>query len=240
MKYKRVLLKISGEAFLGKRESGIDFDATFKIATEVKNAAATGSQIIIVNGAGNLFRGRSASQFGMDRATADYMGMIATVMNALALQDAFSKIKVESRVMTAFEVRAVAEPYIRLRALRHLKRGRIVILAGGTGHPYFSTDSAAALRSLELHADVLLKATNVDGVYDKDPALDKNAKKFSTLSVQQAIEKGYGVMDAPALALCRDNKLPIQVFNLFKKGSILKVVKGSKIGTMVNPTQIRR
>ena len=233
MKYKRVLLKISGEAFLGKRESGIDFDATLEIATEVKSALATGSQIIIVNGAGNLFRGRSASEFGMDRATADYMGMIATIMNALALQDAFSKLKVESRVMTAFEVKAVAEPYIRLRAMRHLKKGRIVILAGGTGHPYFSTDSAAALRALELNAEILFKATNVDGVFDKDPAKHKNAKRFSTLSIQQAIEKGYGVMDAPALALCRDNRLPIQVFNLFKQGSILKVVKGSRIGTVV-------
>lgn len=231
--YKRVLLKISGEAFLGKRQAGIDANAVVKIANEIKEAVRTKTEIIVVLGAGNLFRGLSASLKGMDRATADYIGMVATVMNSLALQDALEKIGVDARVMTAFEMRAVAEPYIRLRALRHLDKGRMVILAGGVGHPYFSTDTAAALRALELHAEVLLKATKVDGVYDKDPEKHPDAIKFSRLTITEALKKNLKVMDAPALALCRDNTLPIQIFKLFAQKSILKTVRGDKIGTLI-------
>jgi uridylate kinase len=232
-KYQRVLLKISGEALLGGRAAGIDPVATLSIAREIARVVKDKTEVAIVLGAGNLFRGQKAALNGMDRATADYIGMVATVMNALALQDALEKIKVASRVMTAFEMKAVAEPYIRLRALRHLARKRVVVLAAGTGHPYFSTDSAAALRALELHAEVLLKGTKVDGVYDKDPVKHRQAKKFNRLTIQDALEKNYQVMDAPALALCRDNSLPIRVFNLFKKKSILKVVRGESIGTLV-------
>ena len=233
-KYKRILLKISGEALLGEREYGIDPQAALDIANQIKDVHDLGVQMAIVIGAGNIFRGLPAAENGMDRATADYMGMLATIMNSMALQDALEKSGVDSRVQTAIEMRAVAEPFIRRKALRHMEKGRVVILAAGTGSPYFTTDSGAALRALELHCDILFKATKVDGVYNKDPLKFPDAQRFSHMTYIDAIkEEGVEVMDTAALSLCMDNHIPIYVFNLFEPGNLKRAVMGEEIGTLV-------
>ncbi len=233
-RYRRVLLKLSGEALAGEAGSGIDPTIVNTIANQIKDVVARGVQVAIVVGGGNIWRGIAASAKGMDRSTADYMGMLATVLNALALQDALEKREVYTRVQSAIAMHEVAEPYIRRRAIRHMDKGRVVILAAGTGNPYFSTDSAAALRALELGADVLLMAKNrVDGVYTDDPFTNPDATKFDTLSYRQAIDMGLRVMDTTAMALCMDNYLPIVVFNLQEQGNILRVVMGEDVGTKV-------
>jgi uridylate kinase len=232
-KYKRILLKLSGEAFKGDREYGIDPQFLVYIAHELKLAQAMNVQIGIVIGGGNIFRGISAAANGMDRVTADYTGMLATVMNALALQDALTKVGVESRVQTSIEMREVAEPFILRKALRHLEKGRIVIFAGGTGNPYFTTDTTAALRAAEIRADAIFKATKVDGVYDSDPKVYPGAIKFQTVSHMDVLQKELKVMDSTALSLSMDNKLPIVVFSLMEKGNIEKILLGQNIGTYI-------
>jgi uridylate kinase len=233
-RYRRVLLKLSGEALLGKRQYGIDFDVVRSIATQVRTVHELGVNVGIVIGGGNIFRGMAASRRGFDRATGDYMGMLATVINSLALQEALEDAGVPARTMTAITMPQVAEQWIRRRALRHLEKGRVIILAAGTGNPYFTTDTTAALRALEIEADVLLKATKVDGIYDADPLENPNAKKYERLDYLEALnEKGIDVMDNTALTLCMDNKLPIIVFDLLKEGNIERVVRGDKIGTLV-------
>ena len=234
MAFKRVLLKLSGEALLGEREYGIDPHMAERLAKEIKAVVTGGVELAIVVGGGNIFRGYTASVNGMDRATADYMGMIATIMNALALQDALEKAGLETRVLSALNIPQVAEQYIRRRAIRHLEKGRVVIFAAGTGDPYFTTDTAAALRGCEIHAEVILKATKVDGVYTADPAKDPSATKYATISFQEAIERNLQVLDASAMALCRDNALPIIVFNLLEHGNIEKVIAGQPIGTTIS------
>jgi uridylate kinase len=234
-KYKKILLKIGGEALLGDREYGISPEACNQIALQIKEVHELGVQIGLVIGAGNIWRGVSGSKNGIERATSDYMGMLATVMNALAMQDALEKIQVNTRVQSAIAMREVAEPFIRRRALRHMEKGRIVILAAGVGSPYFTTDSGAALRALELNCEVLLKATKVDGVYDKDPVKYPDAKRFKSLSFVKAIEsKDIEVMDTSALSLCMDNGIPIYVFNLFNDGNLKRVILGEDIGTIVS------
>ncbi len=233
-RFRRVLLKLSGEALAGEAKSGIDPAVVRSIADQMKEVVAHGVEVAVVVGGGNIWRGIAASAQGMDRATADYMGMLATVLNALALQDALEKRGVHTRVQSAIEMHEVAEPYIRRRAMRHMEKGRVVILAAGTGNPYFSTDSAAALRALELGAEVLLMAKNrVDGVYDSDPFLNPNATKFDLLTYRQAIEMDLRVMDTTAMALCMENRLPIIVFNFQEVGNIQRVALGEKVGTMV-------
>ncbi len=231
--YRRVLLKLSGEALMGSSAFGINLEAIGSIADEIVEAQTLGVQIALVIGGGNIFRGVSIASKGMERASADYMGMLATVINALALQDAIEKKGLATRVLSAITMREVAEPYIRRRALRHLEKGRLVIFAAGTGNPYFSTDTAAALRAMEIGAEILLKATKVDGVYDGDPMRDPSAQKYDKVSYGTILEKHLGVMDATAISLARDNHLPIVVFNLFKKGNIKKVLCGEPIGTRV-------
>lgn len=231
--YSRILLKLSGEALAGDQQFGIEPEAIGKFAKEIAEVASTGLQIALVIGGGNIFRGMAASAKGMDRAQADYMGMLATVMNALAVQDALEKNGCDTRVMTAFSMAEVAEPYIRRRAVRHLEKGRVVICAAGTGNPYFTTDSAAALRALELKCDAIFKATKVDGVYDKDPKKFDDAVKYDTVTYLETLEKRLGVMDSTAISMARDNELPIIVFNLFKEGNIRKVAQGEIIGTIV-------
>lgn len=231
--FKRILLKLGGEALLGEREYGIDPKTATEVAEEIKSIAETGTQVVVSIGAGNIFRGMSGAANGIDRATADYMGMLATTMNALALQDAVEKIGVPSRVLSGLEMPAVAEPFIRRRALRHMDKGRVVILAAGSGNPYFTTDTGAALRALELNCDIIMKATKVDGVYDKDPNKYPDAKKYSEISFMDALKERLEVMDTSAFALCMDNKLPIMVFNFFEKGNSKKAVMGEKIGTLV-------
>jgi uridylate kinase len=231
--YKRVLLKLSGEALMGDQQFGVDPAVATRIARDVGELQGLGVETAIVIGGGNIFRGLAASARGMDRATADYMGMLATVINGLALQDALEQQNVLTRVVTAIEMRAVAEPFIRRRAVRHLEKGRVVIFAAGTGNPYFTTDTAAALRAMEIRADVILKGTKVDGVYSADPMLDPSATKFATISYLQVLERQLRVMDATAISLCMDNKLPIVVFNLRKPGSIRQVVMGEPVGTTV-------
>ncbi len=234
-KYKRILLKIGGEALLGKREYGIDPEACLEVANEIKEIHDLGLEIGLVIGAGNIWRGASGSKNGVERATADYMGMLATVMNGLAMQDALEKTGAPTRVQTAIEMRAIAEPFIRRRAMRHMEKGRIVILSAGVGSPYFTTDSGAALRALELNCEVLLKATKVDGVYDKDPIQHKDAQRFTTMSFVDAIkDPAINVMDTAALSLCMDNNIPIYVFNLFKPGNLKRAVLGEDIGTLVS------
>lgn len=232
-KFKRILLKLSGEALMGNQSYGLDVKVIDSISKEIKNIHNLGVEVAIVIGGGNIFRGIAASANGMDRATADYMGMLATVINALALQDALEKKGVFTRVMSAIEMKELAEPYIRRRAVRHLEKGRTIIFAAGTGNPYFTTDTAASLRAMEIHADVILKGTKVDGVYDRDPVKDKRAKKYDELTYIDVLKKGLKVMDATAISLCMDNKLPIIVFNLKIKGNIEKIVKGAKVGTIV-------
>ena len=234
-KYKRILLKLSGEALLGDHQYGIDPKIANMIARQVKKVTGLGMQIGVVIGGGNIFRGYKAStEDGMDRATADYMGMLATVMNALALEDAFKKEGVDTRVQSAIEMPRVAESYTRKRAIRHLEKGRVVIFAAGTGNPYFSTDTAAALRALEIGADILMKATKVGGVYDKDPKLNKDAKLYPELSYKEIMEKDLKVMDMAAIGLAMEHKLPILVFNLFQEDNILKASQGEQLGSIIN------
>lgn len=234
LKYKRILLKLSGEALAGPQGFGINTDIIQQIAKDIREVQTLGVEIGIVIGGGNIFRGVAASANGMDRASSDYMGMLATCINALALQDALEKEEMQTRVLSAIEMAQIAEPYIRRRAVRHLEKGRIVIFASGTGNPYFTTDTAAALRGMEIDAEVLLKATNVDGTYDKDPKKFNDAVKFTTLTHREALNKGLKVMDSTALSLCMDNQLPIITFKLMDKGNLLKVLKGEQIGTLIN------
>ena len=231
--YKRILLKLSGEALMGEQTYGIDPAVATQIAKDIKEIQGMGVETAIVIGGGNIFRGVAASARGMDRATADYMGMLATVINALALQDALEQQNVVTRVVTAIEMRAVAEPFIRRRAIRHLEKGRVVVFGAGTGNPYFSTDTAAALRAMEIRADVILKATKVDGIYDADPMTHPNASRFDRISYLQVLEHGLKVMDATAISLCMDNRLPIVVFNLLTPGNIRRAIVGEPIGSLV-------
>jgi uridylate kinase len=232
MKYKRILLKLSGEMLLGN-DHNIDPQMCDFIAKEVKTLADDGVQVVIVLGGGNIFRGRAAEEHGMKRTTGDYIGMLATVMNSLALRSAFSKVGVESRVASALDMPKVCEPYIRDKAMRHLEKGRVVIAAAGSGNPYFSTDTAAAIRACELDCEIVFKATKVDGIYDKDPMKNKDAVKFKELSYLDVINKKIEVMDSTATALCMDNNIPIYVFELMKKGNIKRAVLGEEIGTIV-------
>jgi len=231
--YKRILLKLSGEALMGTQQFGVDPNVVTRIAGDVGEIQSLGVQTAIVIGGGNIFRGLAPSVRGMDRATADYMGMLATVINALALQDALERQDVLTRVVTAIEMRTVAEPFIRRRAIRHLEKGRVVIFAAGTGNPYFTTDTAAALRAMEIKAEVILKGTKVDGVYTADPMLDPDATRYPSISYLHVLEKQLKIMDATAISLCMDNKLPIVVFNLREPGNIRRVVLGETVGTTV-------
>jgi uridylate kinase len=232
--YRRVLLKLSGEALMGSQPFGLDEAVVSTIADEVRGVWELGVQVAIVIGGGNIIRGVAASARGIDRVTGDHMGMLATVINALALQDALERRGVVTRVQTAIEIRAVAEPFIRRRAIRHLEKGRVVIFAAGTGNPYFTTDSAAALRANEIHADVLLKATQVDGIYTADPRRDPSATMFRSVSYRQVLAQDLKVMDAAAISLCRDNRLPIVVFNLLVPGNIRRVILGEPVGSVVS------
>jgi uridylate kinase len=231
--YSRILLKLSGEALMGEQPFGIDPGITTQVAREIGEIQQLGVQTAVVIGGGNLFRGLAASARGMDRSTADSMGMLATVINALALQDALEQVGVMSRVATAIEMRAVAEPFIRRRAIRHLEKGRVVVFAAGTGNPYFTTDTAAALRAMEMRAEVILKGTKVDGVYTADPMIDKAAKRYDSISYLEVLERRLKVMDATAISLCMDNKLPIIVFNLRQVGNLRRVIMGEPVGTTV-------
>ncbi len=235
LKYRRVLLKLSGESLAGNNDLGIDPLQAEDVARRLCEIHAMGVEIAVVIGAGNLWRGRSGLQRGMDRATADYMGMVATVMNALALMDAIERAGVMVRVQTAIEMRSVAEPYIRRRAIRHLEKGRIVIFGGGTGNPYFSTDTAAALRAMEIGADVLIKATKVNGVYDSDPEKNPDAVMFESLSLGEALNLRLNVMDSTAISLCMDNQMPILVVNLWQEDSLRLALQGQPVGTLVHP-----
>lgn len=232
--YRRILLKLSGEALLGKNAYGIDDVILGGLSKEIREISSLGVQVALVVGGGNIFRGiQTSREYGIDRVSADYMGMLATVINSLALQERLERDGVMTRVLSAIEMRSIAEPYIRRRALRHLEKGRVVIFAAGTGNPYFTTDTAAALRAMEINSDAILKATRVDGVYDKDPMLHKKAKMFKELTYIDVLQKNLKVMDATAISLCMDNDLPIVVFNLTKRGNIRKVILGEKIGTVV-------
>jgi uridylate kinase len=232
-KYNRIILKLSGEALAGEKGNGINQKIITSIAGQIKRVHELNVQIAIVVGGGNIWRGVAGSSKGMDRATADYMGMLATVINSLALQDALEAEGVDTRVQTAIEMRQIAEPYIRRRAIRHLEKGRIVIFAAGTGNPYFSTDTTAALRAAEIEAEVILMAKKVDGVYDDDPVINPSAKMFNNLSYIDVLNQGLGVMDSTATSLCMDNKIPLIVFNITCEGNIIRAVKGEKIGTFV-------
>ena len=233
MKYKRILLKISGEAMMGDQAYGVDPATVDYIAREIKEAVSMGIEVAIVIGGGNIFRGVEASVKGIERASADYMGMLATVINALALQNYLEKYGIPTRVQSAIEMKELAEPYIRRKAIRHLEKARTVIFAAGTGNPYFTTDTAASLRAMEIGADVILKATKVDGVYSSDPMKDAAAKKYDTVTYIDVLKKGLSIMDSTAISLCMDNNLPIVVFNLKGKGNIRKIIEGKKIGTLV-------
>ena len=233
-KFKRIMIKLSGEALAGGEKVGFDVAVVAKLAKEIKVASEMGIQIALVIGGGNIFRGSYGETLGIERATGDYMGMLATVMNALAMQNALEKIGVPTRVMSAIEMKAVAEPYIRRRAMRHLERGRVVIFSGGTGNPFFTTDTAASLRAVEIGAEVLMKATKVDGVFDKDPVKHADAVKIDAIPYIDVIQKQLRVMDLTAISLCMDNKMPIVVFNLFEEDSILRFVRGEKIGTTIS------
>lgn len=231
--YKRVLLKLSGESLLGDLPYGIDIETTKSIAQEIKEVSDLGAQIGIMIGGGNIFRGIRGTEAGMEQASADYMGLLATIMNGIALQDALEKKGVFTRLISAIEIKSVAEPFIRRKVIKHLDRGRIVIFSAGLGSPYFTTDTAAALRSLEIGAQVILKATKVEGVYTADPLVNKTAKKFSTIKYLDVIKKGLKVMDTTAISLCKDNDMPIIIFNLKKRGNIKKAVLGQKVGTRI-------
>jgi len=233
-KYGRILLKLSGEVLAGKQEFGIDPQMASKLALEIKSIHELNVSIGLIIGAGNIFRGMEAATKGMERVTGDYLGMLATIMNAISLQDALEKEDVETRTLSAITVSQIAEPYIRRRALRHLDKNRVVIVAGGTGNPYFTTDTAAALRAKELKANVLLKGTKVDGVYDKDPVLYSDAKKYNEISYSEVLKKNIRIMDLTAITLCKENTLPIHVFNINKSGDLKKVILGESIGTTIN------
>ena len=231
--YKRILLKLSGEALMGDFDYGIDPKVINRIATEISQVRDLGIQIALVIGGGNIFRGAGLSESGMDRVTGDHMGMLATVINSLALQDALESIDVDARVMSALQIHEVCEDYIRRRAIRHLEKNRIIILAAGTGNPFFTTDTAASLRAVEIGADVLLKATMVDGVYDSDPKKDKNATIFEKISYDQVLNKKLNIMDATAVVVCRDNNLPLRVFNLMEKDALINTMTNERVGTLV-------
>jgi len=231
--FSRVLLKLSGEALLGERQSGVDPEANQAISSEIKEICDLGVEVGVVIGGGNIFRGSESGELGIDRVTLDQMGMLATVINGLALQDMLEKQGVTTRLMSAIELRQIAEPYIRRRAIRHLEKGRVVIFVAGTGNPFFTTDTAAALRAAEIKAEVLLKATKVDGVYSADPLKDKNAVRYDELSYLAIIDKGLSVMDATAITLCMVNHIPIRIFNIFKKGNLRRVIMGESIGSLI-------
>ena len=232
--YKRILLKLSGEALLGEEDYGIDPNMIHRIAVEIGEVSRSNIQIAIVIGGGNIFRGAGLAESGIDRVTGDHMGMLATVVNSLALQDALESIGIDARVMSAVSVHDVCEDYIRRRAIRHLQKGRVVICAGGTGNPFFTTDTAAALRAIEIGADIVLKATKVDGVYSADPEKDDQAELFDELGYDRVIESKLGVMDANAIVLCRDQGMPIRVFNVFDEGNLVRLINGEAIGTLVS------
>ena len=231
--FKRILLKLSGEALMGDQSYGIDTKMLTQVAEEIKSVKALGVEIAVVIGGGNIFRGLAASAKGMDRVSADHMGRLATVINSLALQDAVEKVGLFTRVLSAIKMEQIAEPFIRRRAIRHLEKGRIVIFAGGTGNPYFTTDTAASLRAIEVEADVILKGTRVDGVYDSDPETNKEAFKFDSISYMEVVKKGLNVMDATAVTLCMENKLPIIVFNLKTTGNLKRIILGENVGSRV-------
>ena len=232
--YNRILLKLSGEVIAGKKGFGIDYQKASELALEIKSLHEMNIDIGLIIGAGNIFRGMQAASKGMERVSGDYLGMLATIMNAITMQDALEKINVETRTLSAITVSQISEPYIRRRALRHLDKKRVVIVAGGTGNPYFTTDTAAALRATELKSEVLIKGTKVDGVYDKDPILNSDAKKFKKLSYSEVISKNLRVMDLTAITLCKENNLPVQVFDINKYGNLRKLVLGKEIGTIIN------
>ena len=232
--YNRILLKLSGEVIAGKKGFGIDYQKAAELALEIKSLHEMNIDIGLIIGAGNIFRGMQAASKGMERVSGDYLGMLATIMNAITMQDALEKINVETRTLSAITVSQISEPYIRRRALRHLDKKRVVIVAGGTGNPYFTTDTAAALRATELKAEVLIKGTKVDGVYDKDPVLNSDAKKFKKLNYSDVISKNLRVMDLTAITLCKENNLPVQVFDINKYGNLRKLVLGKDIGTIIN------
>ncbi len=233
MTYSRVLLKLSGEALMGSQPYGIDPEIVQSISRDVSKVVADGTQLAIVVGGGNIFRGLKGSAAGMDRATADYVGMLATVMNAITLQDGLERAGVPTRVQSAIEMQQIAEPYIRRRAIRHLEKGRVVVFGGGCGNPFFTTDTTSALRAAEINADVIFKATKVDGVYNHDPKKDPSAIKYESLSFQDVLSREIAVMDSTAIALCKDNNIPIVVFNIFEPGNINKAVAGDKIGSRI-------
>ncbi len=233
LKYKRILLKLSGEALAGNKDFGFSEDILDSFAKQIKDVHEKGVEVAIVIGGGNIFRGATGTEKGFDRVTGDTMGMLATIMNGLALQDAIERLGVPTRVMTAVNMPQVAEPFIRRKAIRHLEKGRVVIFSGGTGNPYFTTDSCGALRAAEIHADVLAKGTKVDGIYDKDPMKYSDAVKYDKVSFNEAISKNLGVMDTTALALCNENNIPILVFNALEEGNILKMAQGKNVGTVV-------
>lgn len=233
MKYKRILLKLSGEALMGEKNYGIDIDRVAQYAQDIKNVHDEGVEIAIVIGGGNIYRGLSAEKSGMDRVQADYMGMLATVINSMALQDALEKVGLKTRLLTAIKMEQICEPFIRRRAVRHLEKGRVVIFGAGTGNPYFTTDTAASLRAIEINADVVLKGTRVDGIYTADPLKDATATRFEELTFQEIYDNGLSVMDMTAFTLCQENNLPIIVFDMNKAGNFLKLAQGEKVGTLV-------
>lgn len=233
MKYKRILLKLSGEALMGEKQFGIDHKRLMQYANEIKEIASSGVEVAIVIGGGNIFRGIQATEGGMDRVQGDYMGMLATVINSMALQSALESIKVSTRLLSAIKMEEICEPFIRRRAVRHLEKGRVVIFGAGTGNPYFTTDTAASLRAIEIEANVILKGTRVDGIYTADPEKDKSAKKYDTITFTEVYEKGLEVMDMTAFTLCNENKLPIIVFDMNKPGNLKKVIVGERVGTLV-------
>lgn len=233
MKYKRILLKLSGEALMGEKNYGIDIDRVAQYAKDIRKVHDEGVEIAIVIGGGNIYRGLSAEKSGMDRVQADYMGMLATVINSMALQDALEKVEIKTRLLTAIKMEQICEPFIRRRAVRHLEKGRVVIFGAGTGNPYFTTDTAASLRAIEINADVVLKGTRVDGIYTADPLKDPTATRFDELSFQDVYDRGLNVMDMTAFTLCQENKLPIIVFDMNKEGNLMKLTKGEDIGTLV-------
>ena len=234
MKYKRILLKLSGEALMGDKQFGIDTEKLSAYANEIKNAVDLGVEVAVVIGGGNIFRGVQVEGQGLDRVQGDYMGMLATIINGMALQSALEKANVETRLLTAIKMEQVAEPFIRRRAMRHLQKGRVVIFGGGTGNPYFTTDTAATLRAIEIEADVILKGTRVDGIYTSDPEKDKSATKYNTITFKEVYEKELNIMDMTAFTLCNENKLPIVVFDINKKQNLYKMLQGESVGTLVN------
>ena len=234
MKYKRILLKLSGEALMGQKQFGIDNDRLKQYAEEIKSVVDAGLEVAIVIGGGNIFRGVQAEEGGMERTQGDYMGMLATVINSMALQSALESAGVDTRLQSAIELKQIAEPFIRRRAVRHLEKGRVVIFGGGTGNPFFTTDSAASLRAIEIDADVILKGTRVDGIYTADPEKDPTAQRFETITFDEVYEKGLKVMDMTAITLCNENKLPIVVFDMNKEGNLHRLISGEDVGTLVN------